>query len=303
MRRSPGSPSQMIAALLRRAPRTWRSTQLTLAFSVPPTNHFACGGFHSSTRVHGVNHSSSAAKPAQNAFGIARRRGRRPPRRARWPARGTRRTARTCDLPAGDRRSRRSASGRPWRIRIPDYALAAGSGGGSVGPPSAGGTSLRKNAAPSTPPSVAKMAPHEEHAGRNRTRAERRIRAELTRASSCTSGGMSRALRAKSPTSRCLERRHQHDSPRCETINQTNGADDAGEKPGAGAAPDGERARIVLLIEVGGQHAAADRPTGSSSSCQGSTIGSADSTPMNRPPRSGRHHHRLISRSTRARDA
>ena len=44
VRRSPGSPSQMIAALLRRGPRTWRSRQLTLALSLPPTNHFACGG-------------------------------------------------------------------------------------------------------------------------------------------------------------------------------------------------------------------------------------------------------------------
>jgi hypothetical protein len=59
----------MSAALLRRAPRTWRSTQLTLALSVPPTNHFACGGFQSSTLVHGVNHSSSWAKPAQKASG------------------------------------------------------------------------------------------------------------------------------------------------------------------------------------------------------------------------------------------
>src|SRR5262249_15057747 len=66
---SPGSPSQMSAALLRRAPRTWRSRQLTLALIVPPTNHFACGGCQSSTFVHGFDHSSSPAKPAQNASG------------------------------------------------------------------------------------------------------------------------------------------------------------------------------------------------------------------------------------------
>src|ERR1051325_4424356 len=59
----------MIAALLRRAPRTCRSTQFTLALIVPPTNHFACGGFQSRTCVHGVNHSSSDAKAAQNASG------------------------------------------------------------------------------------------------------------------------------------------------------------------------------------------------------------------------------------------
>ena len=59
----------MIAALLRRAPLTWRSTQLTLALSVPPRNHLACGGFHSSTRDPGGNHSSPFAKSAQTASG------------------------------------------------------------------------------------------------------------------------------------------------------------------------------------------------------------------------------------------
>src|SRR6185436_20162590 len=32
-------------------------------------NHFACGGFHSSTFVHGVDHSSSDAKEAQKPSG------------------------------------------------------------------------------------------------------------------------------------------------------------------------------------------------------------------------------------------
>ena len=39
----------MKAALLRRQVRTWRSRQLALTLSLPPTNHFASGGFHSST--------------------------------------------------------------------------------------------------------------------------------------------------------------------------------------------------------------------------------------------------------------
>ena len=39
----------MSAGLARRFPR-WRSTQLTAALSVPPTNHCACGGVHSRTR-------------------------------------------------------------------------------------------------------------------------------------------------------------------------------------------------------------------------------------------------------------
>ncbi len=59
----------MSAALLRRAPRTWRSRQLTLMFSCPPTNHFACGGCQSSTVSHGRDHSSSPAIRAQNPSG------------------------------------------------------------------------------------------------------------------------------------------------------------------------------------------------------------------------------------------
>src|ERR1700674_4482610 len=69
VRRSPGSPSQISAALFRRAVRTWRSRQLTLALILPSTNHLANGGFHSSTRLHGADHSSSRANDSQNASG------------------------------------------------------------------------------------------------------------------------------------------------------------------------------------------------------------------------------------------
>jgi hypothetical protein len=54
----------MMAALFLRHVRTWRSRQLTLALSLPPTNHFACGGFQSRTFVQGVLHSSSEANVA-----------------------------------------------------------------------------------------------------------------------------------------------------------------------------------------------------------------------------------------------
>ena len=67
VRVSPGSPSQMIAALFARAPRAWRSTQFTEALSSPSENHFARGGFHSSTFVNGFDHSSSRAHSAQKA--------------------------------------------------------------------------------------------------------------------------------------------------------------------------------------------------------------------------------------------
>src|SRR5688572_30499294 len=60
----------MRAALLRRAPRMWRSMQLTDTLIRPPTNHLACGGsLQSSTRLHGRLHSSSDANRAQNASG------------------------------------------------------------------------------------------------------------------------------------------------------------------------------------------------------------------------------------------
>ena len=95
VRRSPGSPSQIIAALLRRAERTCRSRQLTLALICPPTNHFACGGCQSRTFVHGAIHSSSEANRAQNASGSRAARRRKSPDRSRARSSATRRTAET----------------------------------------------------------------------------------------------------------------------------------------------------------------------------------------------------------------
>ena len=51
MRISPGSPSQIERGLVAARRATWRSRQLYEALSFPPTNHFAYGGFHSSTFV------------------------------------------------------------------------------------------------------------------------------------------------------------------------------------------------------------------------------------------------------------
>src|ERR687897_905306 len=59
----------MIAALLRRPFLTWRSTQLTEAFSWPPRNHCAFGASHSSSFVHGFDHSTPLDISAQNASG------------------------------------------------------------------------------------------------------------------------------------------------------------------------------------------------------------------------------------------
>src|ERR1051326_6416221 len=64
-----GSPSQMMAALLRRGPSRWRSRQLYERLICPPINHFANGSFHSTTFLHGLNQWSSFAMRAQNFCG------------------------------------------------------------------------------------------------------------------------------------------------------------------------------------------------------------------------------------------
>src|SRR5271155_3597774 len=68
-RESPGSPSQISAALLRRGVSRWRSRQLYAALIVPPTNHFAFGKFHSSVLPNGLNQCRLRAHSAQNASG------------------------------------------------------------------------------------------------------------------------------------------------------------------------------------------------------------------------------------------
>ena len=70
MRVSPGSPSQISAALVRRAVVTWRSRQLSETLSLPPTNHLAYGGFHSSAFFHGLNQCSSRARASQKRTGL-----------------------------------------------------------------------------------------------------------------------------------------------------------------------------------------------------------------------------------------
>ena len=71
VRRSPGSPSQISAALLRAVRSMCRSTQFTETLSFPPTNHFACGGFQSHTVFHFSNHSNSFACASQKASELA----------------------------------------------------------------------------------------------------------------------------------------------------------------------------------------------------------------------------------------
>ena len=68
VRRSPGSPSQMMAALFRRG-RTDVSIEAVLrdTLSCPPRNHLARGGCHSSTVFHGRIQWSPLAWSAQYA--------------------------------------------------------------------------------------------------------------------------------------------------------------------------------------------------------------------------------------------
>src|SRR5262249_49188652 len=69
LRRSPGSPSHRMAVLSRRGPVRWRSRQLYEALIFPPTNHFACGSFHSTTRSQRLNQCSRSAWAAQKRSG------------------------------------------------------------------------------------------------------------------------------------------------------------------------------------------------------------------------------------------
>jgi hypothetical protein len=69
-RESPGSPSQISAAFVLRGPATWRSMQLYATLSLPPMNHLAYGGFHSSAFFHGLNQWSSRARCSQNFTGF-----------------------------------------------------------------------------------------------------------------------------------------------------------------------------------------------------------------------------------------
>ena len=66
----PARPPRSIAALLRRAVFTWRSRQLTQALSCPPTNHLACGGSHSSTRVPGLGTTRVRSAPRPERLGV-----------------------------------------------------------------------------------------------------------------------------------------------------------------------------------------------------------------------------------------
>src|SRR5689334_12930804 len=59
----------MIAALLRRGVVRCRSKQFSERFSFPPMNHFANGGFHSTTFRQRFRHTSSLASRAQNLSG------------------------------------------------------------------------------------------------------------------------------------------------------------------------------------------------------------------------------------------
>src|SRR4051812_39787629 len=68
---SPGSPSQMSAALFLRQVVKWRSWQLTEAFVFPPMNHFANGAFHSKVFFQGLDQQSRVlAWSAQNFSGF-----------------------------------------------------------------------------------------------------------------------------------------------------------------------------------------------------------------------------------------
>ena len=222
----------MIAALLRRAPRTWRSTQLTLALSVPPTNHFACGGFQSSTCVHGATTRAPSAKPAQKASG------------SRVGARVDALVAHV-GLRAEDAGRRERAvfleeigdlgsepSGRPWRIRIHRiHAVAAGRR-------LARSAERRRRVvpeerAPSRPPSVAKTAPKNSSTMKPKMQpaidGSRADRLEHRRALRAACRAHSREVARRD--ARCIGAIRRFDRDRDDQPDER--ADDAGEQTGA----------------------------------------------------------------------
>src|SRR5438094_5817282 len=58
-----------MAALFLRGPSRWRSRQLELTLILPPTNHWACGSFQTSTLSHFLNQCSDSACSAQKPCG------------------------------------------------------------------------------------------------------------------------------------------------------------------------------------------------------------------------------------------
>src|SRR3954464_16093457 len=66
---SPGSLSQMMAALSLLAVFKWRSRQLSLALSSAPTNHLECGNCHSHSVDHGLRKTRSEVSRRQKVSG------------------------------------------------------------------------------------------------------------------------------------------------------------------------------------------------------------------------------------------
>src|SRR5882724_11827652 len=66
---SPGSLSQMIAALSLVAVFRWRSRQLSVALSCAPTNHLEWGSSHSRSADQGLRNTSSEVSRFQNVSG------------------------------------------------------------------------------------------------------------------------------------------------------------------------------------------------------------------------------------------
>ena len=162
------------------------------------------------------------------------------------------------------------------------WAEAAGAG---MGPPSAGGTSLRKNAAPSIPPSVEKIAPA--HSSRKKSKAysgddavAHRLEQRRARQAACRG-----ATRINSLRDTFSERRqddvepHRDDEP-------DERADDAGKESGERAAPD-RRLDADRSADRGRPPARPPLTIQRQQQLPQLTTGSADRMPMNSPPSRG----------------
>jgi hypothetical protein len=136
-------------------------------------------------------------------------------------------------------------------------AYMGGSGGGCIGPPSAGGTSSRKNAAPSTPPRVEKIPPAH---SRSKKLNAYPSGLEVPKDSSAARIRGHVASYAEQFTRDALPNRGEYDV-QCERDNEPHECPDhSSHESGEGAAASRDRTLVVLLIEVRREHTATHDP-------------------------------------------
>ena len=128
-------------------------------------------------------------------------------------------------------------------------------------PPSAGGTSLRKNIAPSRPPIAAKIEPPTSWRKKTEHVADRRRRPPMLSSTSRASGGMSRGVAQDLLDHRLLERADHQRRSASDDRQPDERADDAGQRADERALARRRSARGCSAgLQIGGQRAARHDP-------------------------------------------